>query len=586
MKTATVQNVSRRRMVIHSVRRDGSVLLIVLVIIALLSLAAYSFTEIMISEAEATVAFGRDVQARAFADSGIELAASFLGDPPDASVGNFYHNPELFQGILLQGSEDGVPRSRGRFSLVAPVENDPTGKQIRFGLVNESAKLNLNTLVSAGGNSGNNDPAATQDQGDAGSGEEEQTESESDSEARTRLMHLLGMTEEIADAILDFIDEDETERQYGAESSFYTSLNPPYEAKNKPLESLDELLLIRDVTPALLFGIDANRNGLIDASEEAQYGDVISSLGLDESPFGWSAYLTVHSRELNLRSDGTPRIHLNNDSLEDLYDELEEEYGEDEAKFVTAYRLAGPVAQEENGPGTSSSGNNPSGGNSNAGSSSSGGSRSVGGPSSSSNQSQLKGGLDISGGAKVTVNSIYDLIDAEVQIEVDGEQTTLTSPWSSSPNEMLSYLQDLMDVVSVTDEEIIEGRININQARAEVLLGIPEMTEELVDKMLSSQPVGTDAMPSADSTDLHSTTGWLLIEGLASLETMRSIAPHLTTGGGVYRIQAVGYYDEGGPMARTEAVLDATQNPPRLIFQRDISDLGRGFSQGQLNGTE
>ena len=143
-----------------------------------------------------------------------------------------------------------------------------------------------------------------------------------------------------------------------------------------------------------------------------------------------------------------------------------------------------------------------------------------------------------------------------------------------------------MDVVSVTDEEIIEGRININQARAEVLLGIPKMTEDLVDKMLSSQPVGTDAMSSGDSTDTHSTTGWLLIEGLTSLETMRSIAPHITTGGGVFRIQAVGYYDEGGPMARTEAVLDATQNPPRLIFQRDISDLGRGFSQGQLNGPE
>ena len=103
----------------------------------------------------------------------------------------------------------------------------------------------------------------------------------------------------------------------------------------------------------------------------------------------------------------------------------------------------------------------------NTGSSSSGESQPSGGPSSSNNQKQLKGGIDISGGAKVTVNSIYDLMDAEVEIEVDGEQTTLTSPWSSSPNELLSYLQDLMDVVSTTDEEIIEGRININQAREE-----------------------------------------------------------------------------------------------------------------------
>ena len=36
------------------------------------------------------------------------------------------------------------------------------------------------------------------------------------------------MTEEIADAILDWLDEDEEPREYGAESDYYSSLSPGY----------------------------------------------------------------------------------------------------------------------------------------------------------------------------------------------------------------------------------------------------------------------------------------------------------------------------------------------------------------------
>jgi type II secretory pathway component PulK len=565
-------------------RRDGSVLLIVLVIIALLSLASYSFTEIMISEAEATAAFGRDVQARALADSGIELVAALLGDQSEDAEDNFYHNPDLFQSVLLRGTEDDAPRSRGRVSLVAGIENDPARTQIRFGLIDESAKLNLNALVAAGSGDGGipDNNAADTDQGTATQETEsppegeEQAEPDAEELARNRLMNLTEMTKEIADAILDFIDGDDEARQYGSESDYYASLNPPYEAKNAPLESLDELLLVNGVTPELMFGIDINRNGLIDPSEKTQFGNLSSSASLDDSPFGWSTFLTVYSRESNLRSDGNVRINLNHDDLSMLYDQLEEEYGEDEARFIIGYRLVGAVSAEGDGGAIGSLG----GSSSSAG----GNTRSVGGPNSSENQKQLKGGIDISGGAKVTVNSIYDLIGVEVEIEVDETQTTLTSPWSEDSADMLTYLPSLMDVLSTTDQEFIEDRLNVNQARSETLLGVPGMEEDLVNRIVNSQTTGLDGIPSADSMNLHATSGWLVIEGLTDLKTMRSVAPYLTAKGGVYKLQSVGYYDEGGTMARVEAVIDATQQPPRLVFQRDLSDLGRGFTQSQLNG--
>jgi len=58
----------------------------------------------------------------------------------------------------------------------------------------------------------------------------------------------------IVDSILDWIDEDDRHRLNGAEDDYYTTLAPPYRAKNGPLDRVDELLLVRGVTPALFYG--------------------------------------------------------------------------------------------------------------------------------------------------------------------------------------------------------------------------------------------------------------------------------------------------------------------------------------------
>ena len=58
------------------------------------------------------------------------------------------------------------------------------------------------------------------------------------------------------DAILDWLDYgdmDET-RQEGAENDYYTSLEIPYPCKNGPMDSIEELLLIKGITPELYYG--------------------------------------------------------------------------------------------------------------------------------------------------------------------------------------------------------------------------------------------------------------------------------------------------------------------------------------------
>jgi general secretion pathway protein K len=51
----------------------------------------------------------------------------------------------------------------------------------------------------------------------------------------------------IADSIQDWIDRDENPRINGAESDYYQEMNPPYMAKNGPIDDLSELLLIKGI---------------------------------------------------------------------------------------------------------------------------------------------------------------------------------------------------------------------------------------------------------------------------------------------------------------------------------------------------
>ena len=59
---------------------------------------------------------------------------------------------------------------------------------------------------------------------------------------------------EIADSIKDWIDADNSVTGYGAETSYYTSLDPPYEAKNAQLDCIEELLMVRGITNEIFTG--------------------------------------------------------------------------------------------------------------------------------------------------------------------------------------------------------------------------------------------------------------------------------------------------------------------------------------------
>ncbi|MFZ4573165.1 MAG: hypothetical protein ACOYN0_02130 [Phycisphaerales bacterium] len=75
------------------------------------------------------------------------------------------------------------------------------------------------------------------------------------------------MTEDVADAILDWIDSDDDVREVGAELGYYQSMPFAYLPRNGPMRSIQELELVAGVDIRDVRGEDWNLNGILDDNE-------------------------------------------------------------------------------------------------------------------------------------------------------------------------------------------------------------------------------------------------------------------------------------------------------------------------------
>lgn len=489
--------------------RRASVLLVVLVVIVLLALGAYTFSETMISEFQAVTMHGRKVESRVLADSGVQYAAAMLQQRFDFAGEGVFDNPTQLRDVLLIESD--VARGRGRFSVFSRRERGGSPQAIRFGLTDESGKLNLNTLA-----------------------ERILADQLREEEARAILLQLPGMTVETADATLDWLDADDLPRQYGAETEYYSRLSPVYTAKNGPLDTLDELLLVRGVTPELLHGKDANRNGLIDPGENDAIQRTTGDRGERAPDLGWRSLLTVRSRESIVRHDGRRKINVNQPSLEKLFDEVSSEFGDDLAEFIVASRR----------------------------------------------QRQAAAATATGPAGTGRIESIYDLIGAA--FAADGDIPAWESPWTTESGDMRNYLPNVLDALTTHDGSSRDGRININLAPRDVLLGVPGITQPLADTIIAAQQWQSTGAPARGKPDPRSTTAWLLIEGHVDVAKMRQLDRYISARGDVYSGQVIGYFDAGETVTRLEAVIDATFDVPRVVSLQDLTDFGPGVTRAQL----
>jgi DNA uptake protein ComE-like DNA-binding protein len=251
----------------HSPRK-GFILVAVLVVVMLSSMVVISLLFRLRADETAAVAGAGAEQAWAAAMSGVYEAMRLAASSPSGSL-DWEDNPEAFRDRFF--FEDGSDH----WYFTVYTMGDSDDQQLRFGLSDEAAKLNVNEATEA------------------------------------MLEKLPGMTPYLVHGLLDFLDSDDTPRPEGAEQEYYDSLPHPYTIFNGPLSTIEEILLVRGFTPAVFYGEDANLNFQLDANEDdgsVQFPPDNSDGKLDA---GLRPFLTVASYDLNENAGGLPRFNLN-----------------------------------------------------------------------------------------------------------------------------------------------------------------------------------------------------------------------------------------------------------------------------------
>jgi type II secretory pathway component PulK len=579
--------------------RRGVILLAVLVVVAILTLIAYRFFNLMNAEYEATHATNRVTQSRYMADSGLHYAAFVLSypqnvglsDAPDESSnlifpGFIYDNPSVFHYRPV--TSRGAP---GFFSIVAPrTPDDPdlnSARPFRFGVEDEGGKINLNAILKM---------------------------DRTGQKAKDLLTKLPNVTSDMADSIITWMQAAGVGTSSNSDSQFYSTQG--YTTKNGPYETLEELLLVKGMTPKILFGNDLNRNGVLDADEDDGSGQVDRGL---------SRLLTVYSRERNFDSTGNQRVWINDTDLSNLETNLQNAGLDEElVNFILVYRMYGPVqnattvrvtavtamggsaggsrgttAARTSGPGGAST--SLTGGGSNGTFAVTIQTATPAGGSNPVPTALKRENIDTSSvqsGQLHKISSLYELIDAKVNGPSSGQgqsggqgqpasggSNQQQTPQYSSPlkkadlDTLRDLLPQLLDKASTSQQLELAPRINVNTAPSEVLQALPNLTAADVQNILDHRP-NQDTDPSQGP--LYRTTAWLITEAGFEASVVQQLDPYITAHSQVYRMQVIGYYELGGPSVRVEAVIDTNNGRPKFLYWRDLTELGRGYDMRNI----
>ena len=530
--------------------RRGTVLFVVLIAVVMLSFGAYSFSELMLSEHVVSRHLIHQLEMRCQLESASEtVAAAFDGRfKTGRDVQQDWRKVLSNSHVVASGGQSAPSASVHVFStrdeasaFIAAAPSNLEGSAPE--MLNESTRLNINALP---------------------------TGKHQRKLARIRLMALPAMTPHIADALLDWMDSDDDPSEFGAESSYYTTLARPYRPRQNRFTSIDELLLVRGVTPELLYGGS-------DSTGPAS---------------GWASLITLHSAESNLRRDGaTPKFNVNHPNLAELFDALQREFHQDAARFVVAWRLAGSVGGSED-----QRQDNPQAGTlvattvdpyenfdlfeaekdsarrrikqqlGNDDEDFDAGSTGVA-EKDRSHAEVRRAGIVVSRTPAYAIRSVVDLIGTDVRIDVDRKDTVLHSPWSGDAKSLDASLRLLESRLTTTDEPVVAGRINIDRASPEILLTIPDITPAQVETILKARSFATrrESFPPEPRG-----LAWLVTDNVMPLRELRQMAPYITSGGEVWSGVTVVTRPGSAVRVASEFMIDASQYPSRICAWREI----------------
>ncbi len=371
------------------------------------------------------------------------------------------------------------------------------------------------------------------------------------------LAKLPGMTPEIVDGILDWRDGDDEPRPEGAEQDYYATLNPRYACANRPFLTVEELLLVKGVTPELMYGTQEQTSV---EQETPRLADLV----------------TIYSLDRDVDAQGQARLNINSASEEQLKERLGDvledqaiqaiiQYREQSGEFKSVGHLwnvpgmdrekmkqvvdrvtvrggeqtaesvepGGPqepqlpqLPELPGGPGAPSAPGRPSGG-----------------PVGGRQAPELLGGLTPPGMPMGPEGLSPEGMGTEEQGAPAGGEERGTG-----------------------EGTLVRGLINLNTAPAEVLLTLPEMTEEAAQAIVS-------ARESQPFTNL----GEVLEVEQIDPPLFQAIANYVTVRSRSFRCVARGEVPQRRAVAELTAIIEAGSSTPRIIYFKRGDSMATGY---------
>jgi general secretion pathway protein K len=191
--------------------QQGSILILSLWILAILSLMAASLSFYAMIRMKVLRFYLNQVQGRYLAEAGINTALKVLikedKDDYQALTQKWSSNDTSFEKKSFQ---------TGSFVVSYTREDEQGNVTVRYGLLDEERKININTAP------------------------------------KDVLLALPDATEELVDSIVDWLDKDSGTGRQGAEKDYYADQDPAYPSKDGPMEALEEMMMIKGMTPEIM----------------------------------------------------------------------------------------------------------------------------------------------------------------------------------------------------------------------------------------------------------------------------------------------------------------------------------------------
>jgi len=285
-----------------------------------------------------------------------------------------------------------------------------------------------------------------------------------------------------------------------------------------PFNDLNDLLLLERMSLQLLFGEDANGNGILDVNENDGSASWPEDNADGRLERGLSAYLTTCSSARNVTSTGDKRVNINSASADDIAKSVSG-VSREQADSIVEHRKKKQFA----------------------------------------NIVEL---LDVKIVKKVTKKSDNKKSTKDgnkSNSSKDKGNTTFQTTNKNAFDE--SAFRKIADSVTTTDDKVRKGVVNLNTAPEDVMVCLPGITRELAANIRQAREKRVSGFQSiADLLD---------VEGI-SKEALKQICPHVSVRSDVFSLWSYGVIRSGNMHRCVHAIIDRTEPVSRIRYWREL----------------